>query len=95
MNDKGTEVSMIEKQTKAETRWHDRDLKTEILVPAGEPVQVLEYRDVPVEHGRSHLRSCIEANQKRGRQCVPIKIRGWYALIDADQLEFPEVGGRR
>ena len=67
-----------------ETRWHD---KGQVLtVPAREPVEVVTLDKVPGSD-RGTIEAGIKEYEKHGRKFVPIKIRGWFALIDASQLE--------
>lgn len=45
------------------------------------------YNEIPVDQGRSTIKSSIEYYAKRRiRKCVAIKIRNWYALVDERKL---------
>lgn len=72
------------KVTNCETRWWDNG--TSIDVPPGEPVMLVTARDIPRKFEPDHLRRCVELYAFRGRICVLIKIRDWYAIIDESML---------
>lgn len=69
--------------TNCETLWHDNG--TDVIVPAGEPVQVVMLSAIP-EEDRETIKAGIAQYKKQGREFVPIKIRDWYALIDVKRL---------
>lgn len=73
-----------EKFTNDSTSWHDNG--TRIEVPAGERVLVCTSNEIPVEKGRNEIFRDIDVYRSRGRYCVAIKIRDWYALIDSKLL---------
>lgn len=66
-----------------ETRWNDSGQGIDI--PAGEKVLVVGYDEMPLEE-RWVIERSIETYAKRGRKCVPIRIRDWFALIDEAYL---------
>lgn len=70
--------------TNTETTWHD--LGKAIIVPAGEPVEVVALNVVP-NADRSTIADGIRQYQKQGRKFVPIKIRDWFAMIDETMLK--------
>jgi hypothetical protein len=71
-------------RTTQDTTWHEG--KLEIIIPAGEPVKVVPYSEVP-DADRSHLKRCVESYVELRGEFVPVLIRGWYAIMPTKQLE--------
>lgn len=74
---------MTQRRTNTETQWHEPGKV--IMVPAGEAVDVIRIDAVP-DRDRSTIAAGIAQYAKHGRAFVPIKIRDWFAMIDAKLL---------
>ncbi len=66
-----------------ETRWYDNGKP--IDVPAGESIMAITCDQIPTNE-RTWLRRCVESSKAMGKIKVPIKIRDWYAIIEAASL---------
>lgn len=71
-----------------ETLWHDGP--KQIIVPEGETVWRELLHNVPQAEAKWMKQSIDHKKKFFGLKFVPIRIRGWWAIIDSDWLTAPK-----
>jgi hypothetical protein len=71
------------------TTWWDGPKQFD--VPAGEPVDACLPGQAPEPYRAQFTRDIAAYAKRDGRAFTVIKIRNWYAIIDRDWLQQPEI----